>query len=163
MTERTIVSLVSQVFVSIVSLACLVTVSSFCVTVAGLALAAPAAASTELLMVEEKGCPWCRKWWAEVGPAYPHTPEGRRAPLRVVEIRDPLLAGLELSSPVRGTPTFILLDNKREIGRITGYPGEAFFWSLLGELLNKVPPKQENLPKAQQMRLEMRNSVLVLP
>jgi len=36
------------------------------------------------------------------------------------------------------TPTFVLLNNGREIGRITGYPGEDHFWGLLEELIVKM-------------------------
>ena len=41
--------------------------------------------------------------------------------------------------PVTFTPTFILLQNRHEVGRITGYPGEGHFWALLDELLQKLP------------------------
>ena len=40
-----------------------------------------------------------------------------------------------LVSPIRFTPTFVLVDDGREIGRIEGYPGEDFFWGLLERLL----------------------------
>ena len=43
-------------------------------------------AAAELLMFDEPGCPWCRKWDAEVGGAYPKSDEGRRAPLRRIHI-----------------------------------------------------------------------------
>ena len=32
----------------------------------------------------------------------------------------------------------MLLDDGREVGRIEGYPGEDFFWFLLGELIDGV-------------------------
>jgi hypothetical protein len=32
---------------------------------------------------------------------------------------------------VRYSPTFVVVMDGREIGRIEGYPGEAFFWGLL--------------------------------
>ena len=96
--------------------------------------------AVELLMYEEQGCPWCRRWHAEVGIAYLKTPEGRRAPLRLVDIHAPKLDGIALAAPVRATPTFVLVENGREIGRITGYPGAGFFWGLLDGLLAKLEP-----------------------
>ena len=33
------------------------------------------------------------------------------------------------------TPTFILVADGREAGRIEGYPGEDFFWGLLAKML----------------------------
>jgi len=51
-------------------------------------------------------------------------------------------AGIRLVAPVVASPTFVLADNGREIGRIVGYPGADFFWGLLGQLLSKLPAEQ---------------------
>jgi hypothetical protein len=91
----------------------------------------------ELVMVEEHGCIWCETWNAQIGPIYPKTEEGRRAPLRRVELHSPELAQLKLERPVSFTPTFLLVRNGRELDRIEGYPGDDFFWALLGMLLDK--------------------------
>lgn len=98
------------------------------------------AQKVELLMFEEPGCPWCRRWHAEVGPGYPHTPEGKQAPLRTLELHARLPAGIVLAAPVRFSPTFVLVSDGREIGRINGYPGADFFWPMLGDLLKKLEP-----------------------
>lgn len=101
-----------------------------------LAMSGPAAAEVELVMVEERGCAYCAAWNAEIGPIYGKTAEGRFAPLRRIELNDPALANeLSLASRPVFTPTFILVDDGRELGRIEGYPGDAFFWGLLGGLL----------------------------
>ena len=107
----------------------------------GLAAQPSRAHAAELLMFEEQGCPWCRRWHAEVGVAYPKTAEGRRAPLRRLEIHGRKPDGIALAAPVRATPTFVLVENGREIGRITGYPGADFFWGLLDGLLAKLEPE----------------------
>jgi hypothetical protein len=108
------------------------------------------ASAAELLMFEEAGCPWCIKWHKEVGPAYQRSPEGRRAPLRRLDIRAAVPAGVHLDKPVRATPTFVLIEQGREIGRITGYPGPDFFWGLLEEMMRKLPPFDK--PKSAGMR-----------
>lgn len=95
----------------------------------------------ELVMVEARGCAWCIHWLKQIGPAYPKTEQGRRAPLKRIDIRDVASLGLSLSSPVTMTPTFVLIANGGEIGRIIGHPGDEFFWGLLDELLQKLPPE----------------------
>ena len=97
------------------------------------------AKSAELIMLEEDGCPWCELWDNEIGVVYHKTAEGRKAPLRRVNIHAPLPDDLHFLVKGGYTPTFILVDNRREIGRIRGYPGEDFFWWLLGKLLDKLP------------------------
>lgn len=94
--------------------------------------------SAQLLMFEEIGCEWCDRWDEEVGVVYHKTPEGRRAPLSRLMIHQPLPAGLSLKAPVTYTPTFVVVENGQEIGRITGYPGEDFFWGYLAELISKL-------------------------
>ncbi len=101
--------------------------------------AADRARAAELVMFEDPTCVWCRRWHAEVGPGYPRTPEGQFAPLRRVHIRDQELAGVALERRITVTPTFVLVEDGREVGRIVGYPGNAFFWELLGELLRRIP------------------------
>lgn len=101
-------------------------------------LQAPAKAA-ELWMVEEDGCMWCRQWHAEIGPIYPKTAEGRRAPLRLLDIHGLFPADVELTKRTHYTPTFILVDQGVEVGRIEGYPGEAFFWGMLGQLIDRLP------------------------
>lgn len=96
--------------------------------------------AAELVMFESDACPWCAAWHAEIGPIYPKTTEGRAAPLRTVDIDDPRPPDLDHVTGVRFTPTFVLLDDDGgEVGRINGYPGEAFFWGMLGDLIKKLP------------------------
>lgn len=100
------------------------------------------ASSAVLLMLEQVGCEWCEAWTEDIGESYPNTWEGRAAPLRRIDIHDPLpsdLAGLRVE---RFTPTFILMVDGREIGRIRGYPGPDFFWPMLDELLTKAGFKE---------------------
>ena len=97
-----------------------------------------AADAAELVMFRRDGCSWCMKWDREIGPIYPKTEFNRRAPLRLVNLdRDPdppIVRG-----PIRYTPTFVLVDAGKEVGRIEGYPGDAFFWPRLENLLGRLP------------------------
>lgn len=95
----------------------------------------PASAETELLMFEQPGCIYCARFNEEIAPKYPKTDEGRAAPLRRLQLRDPLPQDISLVSLPIFTPTFVLVDDGAEVGRIEGFPGEDFFWPLLGDLL----------------------------
>ena len=94
--------------------------------------------AAELLMFESPGCAWCKRWHAEVGPGYPKSREGLRAPLQLREVARSSEAGNLLANPITVSPTFVLVDDGREIGRIVGYPGADFFWGLLAELVAKM-------------------------
>ncbi|MBM1220231.1 hypothetical protein JQU17_08725 [Ponticoccus sp. SC2-23] len=97
-----------------------------------------ARAEFRLLMIEEAGCIYCQRWKQEVGPEFPITPEGQAAPIKMIDIRSDEIDTYDLSSRPRLTPTFILVQNKVELDRIEGYPGEDFFWGLLGLMLERA-------------------------
>lgn len=102
----------------------------------------PAAQAAELIMLERPGCTWCQRWDREIAPAYPMTAEGRRAPLRRIDVTGPWPADLADIAADFYTPTFIVVEDGVEIARLRGYPGEAFFWPLLSEMLEKLPAVQ---------------------
>ncbi len=111
-------------------------------------IALPAAAELRLVMFEEKGCTYCEMWDRQIAPIYPKTPEGRAAPLQRVDVNATVPADLRLESRPRFTPTFVLVRDGVELGRVEGYPGEAFFWGLLGMMLTEragvsLTPAQE--------------------
>lgn len=97
----------------------------------------PVAASAELalVMVEQPGCIYCRKWDDEISAKYPLTDEGKAAPLIRIQLHAPLTEGMVFERPAVFTPTFVLVDDGVEVDRIEGYPGEDFFWGLLGQML----------------------------
>ena len=112
-----------------------------------LAAGAPAAAA-ELVMFEAAGCPYCARWNREIAPIYPKTAEGKRAPLRRVDIAGPRPADLTGIPNIVYTPTFVLLEDGKEIGRIVGYNGDEIFWSLLTELFVKLDRLKQPRPGA---------------
>lgn len=95
------------------------------------------AQSYELVMIEERGCAWCARWNEEIGPIYPKTAESAFAPLRRIDLNEPRPDDLTFARPVSFTPTFVLVEDGAELGRIEGYPGEDFFWMLLDKLLKE--------------------------
>jgi len=97
------------------------------------------ARAAELLMLEQPGCAWCVRWHKEIGEAYPNTEQGKRAPLRRIDIHKKWPDDLENIRIERTTPTFILIDDNKEIARLRGYPGDHFFWPLLDEMLSQLP------------------------
>ncbi len=101
------------------------------------ALPVAAHADPVLLMAEETGCYWCAKWDEEIAHIYPKTSEGRTAPLERYDLRGET-PDVEFDRSVRFTPTFILVQDGKEVGRIEGYPGEDFFWGLLNMMFERA-------------------------
>ena len=97
------------------------------------------AAAAELVMFEAAGCAYCRAWDREIGAIYPRSDLAAVAPLRRVDIDDERPADLAGISGIVFTPTFVLLDDGREVGRITGYIGEYQFWGLLDGMVGALP------------------------
>lgn len=92
--------------------------------------------AVELVIVEQPGCYTCRQWNEEIAPIYPKTEAGQFAPLRRAELRHKP-EDLTYARSVNFTPTFILIEEGREIARLEGYPGEDFFWWHIENLLTE--------------------------
>jgi len=97
-----------------------------------------ASRAAELVMFESDSCEWCEMWHEEIGVIYAKTDEAGIAPLRRVSIEDPIPGDLEHVRAVHYTPTFVVMEDGEEVGRILGYPGEGFFWGLLDIELKKL-------------------------
>ena len=99
----------------------------------------PQAKAAELIMIEQENCPWCEAWNDEIGQIYHKTTEGKRAPLRRIDIHEKKPTDLTDITLGNFTPTFVLWEDGKEVSRIRGYPGDEFFWYLLGQMLDKLP------------------------
>ena len=93
-------------------------------------------------MFRRAGCSYCLTWDRVIGPIYPKSDLGRRAPVRMIDLDRALPVSAQLHLPVHFTPTFVLIDDGREVGRIEGYPGEDFFWGLVERLVEMLPPRK---------------------
>lgn len=102
----------------------------------------PEGRAAELLMFGQRACPFCDQFKAEIAPDYPKSRAGRLAPLRHVDIWESRTGGIEGLEPAVFTPTFVLVDGDREIGRLLGYPGRRYFYPEIQLLLEKLSPKE---------------------
>ena len=103
--------------------------------------------AAELVMFWQKGCVWCERFEREIAPAYDKTDEGKRAPLRRVDIGKAMPPDLGFVRRERFTPVFVLVDEGREFGRIRGYPGDTFFWGLLAGMIEKLDRGESATPE----------------
>ena len=87
---------------------------------------------TLLLMIEDRGCPYCTKFDAETRAGYVNSAEGKLAPLVRRRRGDPEIAFIQR---VVYSPTFVLLVNGREVGRTVGYQGSELFWMEIANLM----------------------------
>lgn len=99
-------------------------------------IAAPAA---ELLVVSDRTCGPCILFERQVGILYGKTDEARLAPLRMLAYgRSPPDDYAFVGVP-KVAPTFVLVDQGREVGRFEGYSGDELFWMNLTRLLQQLP------------------------
>jgi thioredoxin-related protein len=94
--------------------------------------------AAELVMFEREGCVYCSRWNNDIAPAYMASKEAKLAPLRRHDLAKGQPVGIKLAAPVRFTPTFVLVDNGAERGRITGYFDNAIFWGMLEKLVQPL-------------------------
>ena len=93
-------------------------------------------AKDQLLMITSSSCPWCEAFEEEVGSIYGQTEEAAFLPLRRHDFFAVMPNDLEQITPATMTPTFVILRDGAEIGRIIGYPGAELFWWRLSEFLD---------------------------
>ena len=105
---------------------------------AGLAGPARAGDGLRLMMVRRRGCVHCDAWDREIGPVYGSHPEGRAAPLFMVDVEGPYPDGLALDRRPWLTPSFILLRGGQEVARFEGYPGAERFFEVLRVMLDEA-------------------------
>lgn len=106
---------------------------------AATALPSAEASAAELMMYRREGCPYCAAWDREVGPGYNNSQFGKVAPVRMADIHG-TQPPVVLKSPIIYTPTFVLVDGGREVGRIEGYSSNDFFYGMIARLIGQLPP-----------------------
>ncbi|MCB1547034.1 MAG: hypothetical protein KDJ41_04220 [Hyphomicrobiaceae bacterium] len=119
----------------LVALAVLIAIAAAHHVLPAAAAEARVPSGARLLMIADVGCPYCARWEREVGVAYDRSDEGRFAPI----VRLQRGAGeAKRYSRVLYSPTFIVVRDGVEVGRLVGYPGADFFWGMLAPILEKA-------------------------
>lgn len=108
---------------------------------AGLDIDAPPAAATamQLVVMEAPGCDYCALFRRDVLPSYETSERAKDLPIRFVDINDEEMTAIGLEAPVDIVPTFVVLKNNKEIGRIPGYTGPEYFFHHINYLLTSAP------------------------
>ena len=107
------------------------------IVLSGFGFSTAQAQDLRLLMVEQAGCYYCRVFNRDIAPVYEKSTEGLAAPLVHVQLRGDLPEGVTLNTQPFVTPTFILIGpDGAEIERLTGFPGEDFFWPYISDMIS---------------------------
>ncbi len=89
------------------------------------------AAEFEMVVVEAKGCIYCKLFRRDVEPTYVTSKHQKVAPLHYLDVNAERLDRMDLVAPVSIVPTAVLIKDNKEIFRIPGYTGpENFFHSV---------------------------------
>ena len=93
----------------------------------------------ELLMAHNPGCGICQKFIKEVAVDYNDSEIAKRLPLVIISVYDQpewfkQAYAENRIKPIRGTPTFIVWNGRKELARVVGYYDKDRFYSRLTEL-----------------------------
>jgi thioredoxin-related protein len=97
------------------------------------------AVSLELVVIEADGCIFCEIFRSDVLPAYEASEQGKQMPVQFVDVNDMDSTHLEFKGAVDIVPTFIVVKDRREVGRISGYVGPENFFHSINYLLASAP------------------------
>jgi thioredoxin-related protein len=99
----------------------------------------PKASNLELVVMEAPGCTYCGIFRRDVLPAYEASERAKDVPIRFLDVNDVSSTKIDLETPVDIVPTFVILKDNKEIGRIPGYVGPETFFHTINYLLSTVP------------------------
>ena len=88
----------------------------------------------ELLMAHNPGCGICQKFIKEVAVDYNDSEIAKKLPLVIISVYDQPEWFKEAYAenrikPIRGTPTFIVWNGRKELVRLVGYSDKERFYS----------------------------------
>lgn len=96
----------------------------------------PHLGNLQLVVMEAEGCIYCSIFRRDVLPSYEISERGKDMPVRFVDVNDVLKTGIELQSPIDILPTFVIVKDNHEIGRVPGYMGPEDFFHAINYLLS---------------------------
>jgi hypothetical protein len=94
--------------------------------------------AAELVYVADRACAPCQLFDRQVRPLYAKTTEAALAPLRTLPYAGSWPARYAFIARPSVAPTFVLVDDGRELGRFEGYAGDELFWMRLTVLLRAL-------------------------
>ena len=97
------------------------------------------AGNIELIVMEAPGCIYCTVFRRDVLPAYQSSERAKDVPIRFLDVNDAAVNALGLDEPVNIVPTFVVLKDNREVGRLPGYVGPEAFFHTINYLLSTAP------------------------
>ena len=103
------------------------------ISIAGVMSVKAADSRGQLVMITSSHCPWCEAFEDDVGKGYDRTEEALFYPLRRHDFYQKIPDDLAHLTPATMTPTFIVVRDGVEVGRIVGYPGAELFWWRISE------------------------------
>ena len=93
-------------------------------------------AKNNLIMITSEYCVYCKIWEKEVGTIYPKTEMSKNFPLKKINVKNKkFLQSFLIDNPI--TPTFIIIEEKLEKGRIIGYSNSEMFWWQIDQILTQ--------------------------
>ncbi len=95
--------------------------------------------SLELVVIEADGCIFCQIFRSDVLPSYEASEQGKQMPAHFVDINDMEATHIEFKAAVDIVPTFIVVKDHHEVGRIPGYVGPENFFHSINYLLASAP------------------------
>lgn len=101
--------------------------------------AAPNSSRLQLIVMEAPGCAYCKVFRRDVLPSFATSERGKSLPVLFLDVNDLEGANLALDSSVDMVPTFVLVQDRREVGRIAGYVGPTAFFQSISHLLSMLP------------------------
>lgn len=96
----------------------------------------PSTSNLQLVVMEAPGCIYCTIFRRDVLPSFEASEHGKDMPVRFVDVNDVEQSGLDLQSPIDILPTFVVVKDNHEVGRIPGYMGPEDFFHSINYLLS---------------------------
>lgn len=90
----------------------------------------------ELVVMEAPGCVYCTLFRRDVLPSYSASQQAKDVPIRFVDLNDEAATSLGLDGPIDVVPTFVIMKNNHEVGRIPGYMGPEFFFHSINYIIS---------------------------
>ena len=102
----------------------------------------------ELLMAHNPKCPTCIRFMNEVGTDYHNSKQAKILPLIVINVyKQPEWFKEAYTEnrikPIRGTPTFIIWNGRKELSRLVGYRSKEDFYKRINIFIEAID-KYEN-------------------